>query len=69
MKNALIVVLAGLLVFAAVRLVEIENQRYAMLVGMCPGKLDPSLPDPQCLQTVQTRTSWVWHLAYALKVL
>ena len=69
MKTILIIVLAGLLVLTSVRLVEVENQRYAMLTGLCSGKLDPRIPDVQCLATVQTRTLWLWHLAYALKVI
>lgn len=66
MKTALIIVLAGLLVFVTARLVHVENQRYALLGGLCRSELHPALPDTRCLKTVETRTSWVWHLYYAL---
>ena len=69
MKNIIILVLATLVAFLADRVVRLENQRYAMEIGMCarasyPGGLQ--LPDPKCLETVQTRTSWLWHLRYAM---
>jgi len=67
MKNVLILVLTVLLIWESAALVRIENQRYAMLVGMCENKTDPRLPpDMNCLSNVQTRTHWVWHLYYAL---
>jgi hypothetical protein len=48
-------------------IVRIENQRYAMLLGMCRDKTTPDLlSDMNCLPVVQTRTHWVWHLYYAL---
>ena len=42
MRVALIVILAGALAFTAVRLADVERQRYAMLVGLCD--LDPAVP-------------------------
>ncbi|MGK7871501.1 hypothetical protein [Falsiroseomonas sp. E2-1-a20] len=63
---ALIFVLSGLLIFVAARLVRVENQRYALLTGMCRSSLDVRLPDLRCLRTVETRTSWGWHLYYGL---
>jgi hypothetical protein len=65
MKSATIIVLALLVAFLADRVVRIENQRYALQVGVC--KLDPGNPAPgwRCLDDVQTRTSWLWHLYYA----
>jgi hypothetical protein len=38
------------LILACHRLAAIENQRYAMLVGMCPG--DVQTADPVCLSTM-----------------
>jgi hypothetical protein len=66
MKTALILVLSGLLVFVAARLVHVENQRYALLTGMCRSSLDAKLPNLRCLRAVETRTSWGWHLYYGL---
>jgi len=60
----LLIIAAGLIVWLASSLVHVENQRYAMQVGMCK---DPVVGyDSACLKTVETRTSWVWHLFYAL---
>jgi hypothetical protein len=64
-KNIVIVGLLAMLAFTANRLAEVENQRYALLLNMCPGK-HGLLPDSRCLATVQTRTSWLWNLYYGL---
>jgi hypothetical protein len=66
-KNAAIVVLALAVAFLADRLVREENQRDALLVGMCSRPETPLLPiNLTCLEATQTRTSWFWHLYYAL---
>jgi hypothetical protein len=61
-------VVIGLLLIALIvsvhALVRTENQRYAMFVGMCAG---PVVPNGACLAKVETRTSWWWHLYYALQ--
>uniref|UniRef100_A0A9E7ZKK4 Uncharacterized protein n=1 Tax=Bosea sp. NBC_00436 TaxID=2969620 RepID=A0A9E7ZKK4_9HYPH len=67
MKNVVIAILAALVVFLSARLVSIENQRYAAVMGMCPDKFVPRMQDPVCLAKVETRTSWLWHLFYALQ--
>lgn len=64
MKVALLV-LALALAFVSDRLVRTENQRYALIIGMCPGRTG-LLADSVCLERVQTRTSWFWHLYYGL---
>ena len=65
MKNAIIAILTLALVFVSARLVFVENQRYALITGMC--KPDPTnLKWFECLKTAETRTSWAWHLYYAL---
>lgn len=64
--KAISALLAALLLWACAALVKVENQRYALQVGMCATSIAPALPDPQCLETVQTRTGWWWHLFYAL---
>jgi hypothetical protein len=58
-----------MIVWLSAALVRVENQRYAMLTGMCPGQIAglAHLPDPVCLQNVETRIAWYWHLFYALK--
>lgn len=65
MKNRLAWLAAVLLMFwLAVSLVRVENERYALFVGMCRDRL--GMTDARCLATVQTRTGWWWHLYYAL---
>jgi hypothetical protein len=53
-----------LIIWLTVSLVRVENQRYAMQVGMC--KDDVVGWDYSCMSKVETRTSWFWHLLYAL---
>ncbi len=58
-----------LCVWLSFSLVKVENERYALFVGMCYEKdtlADSRLIDLKCLSKVETRTSWVWHLFYAL---
>ena len=59
------------IVWLSISLVRVENQRYAMSVGMCEDKglliaTQQISWDFNCLSKVQTRTSWVGHLFYAL---
>ena len=44
----------------------LENQRYALYNDLC--KRDPAYPSQRwhCLEKIQTRTSWFWHLYYAI---
>lgn len=61
----MIVLLAVLLVWCGAALVRVENERYALTIGMC-SQPPPVLPDVVCLKKVQTRTGWWWHIFYAL---
>lgn len=54
----------ALIVWLAVTLAAIENERYALQLGMCRDSI--GMTDMKCLGTVQTRTGWWWHLFYAL---
>ncbi|ANY78072.1 hypothetical protein BB934_07350 [Microvirga ossetica] len=69
-KSLTIFALLALSLFVADRLVRIENQRYALMLRMCEKPIVPNsnvvVQDAKCLGTVQTRTSWFWHLFYAL---
>jgi hypothetical protein len=64
MKNVLILVLVVVVVFLADRITLIENQRYALKIGLCKN-VDPLQMVP-CLGETQTRTSRWYHLYYAL---
>ena len=69
-KNSLIFVLLLVTIALSSIVIRLENQRYALLVGMCPNAREFSAnPTPEalgCLRTVQTRTSSLWHLYYAI---
>jgi hypothetical protein len=66
MKIATIAVLLLLVAFLADRVARIENQRYALSSNIC--KFDPAKPAVQwdCLEKIQTRSSWLWQLYYAM---
>jgi hypothetical protein len=66
MKNAIIAILMLVVAFLADRVVRIENQRYALYSNLC--KYDPANPKVRwdCLEKAQSRTSWFWHLYYAV---
>jgi hypothetical protein len=74
MRTVVIFALAIALIFVADRLVRIENQRYALYLRMCdtpanvPRGITPEILEARwrCLENVQTRTSWFWHLGYGL---
>jgi len=73
MKDFVIVLLAVLVVWFSTSLVRVENQRYALWTGIC-GEEDPAYPQTlldreDCLKNVETRTSALAHLAYALEIL
>ena len=62
--RALLIVFIAVIFWLSLALVKVENQRYAMQVGMCK---DTKVGwDYSCLAKVETRTGWYWHLYYAL---
>ncbi|QDK38583.1 hypothetical protein DOE51_13845 [Bdellovibrio sp. NC01] len=68
-KYKIIIAIQFLLLFwFAITIVRIENQRYAYFVGMCSEFSDVSqvVQKHKCIESVETRTSPVWHLFYAL---
>lgn len=64
--RATLFILLALVIWLAASLVRVENQRYALRIGMCEGPVT-SQKFYDCIETVQTRTGWWWHLFYALK--
>jgi hypothetical protein len=69
MKELLIVVLAGLLVWVSSALIRVENERYALSLGMCPDAYEAGMKAHfDCIDTVETRTHPMWHLVYALGI-
>jgi hypothetical protein len=60
-----------IIVLQSAALIRLENQRYAMQVGLCEDKVlsiktQQVVWDNACLERVETRTNWLWHLFYAL---
>lgn len=64
-KNIVIAALVLIVGYLCTVIVKIENERYAMAVGMCYDKTR-QLPDLACVSKAQTRTSPFWHLFYAI---
>ena len=69
-KSFVTLALLALSLFLADRVVRLENQRYALMLQMYEKRIVPNsnviVQDAKCLGSVQTRTSWVGHLFYAL---
>jgi hypothetical protein len=63
----LVVVLAGLVFWLAVALVNAENQRNALVSKQCQDPIFKGEIDQQCLLTVHSREHWWEHLGYALR--
>lgn len=61
-----IAMLVALLAWETRALARVENQRYAMSTGMCASEAPVTIPDWRCLQDVETRAGWYWHVFYAL---
>ncbi|AML50587.1 hypothetical protein RC74_04235 [Falsihalocynthiibacter arcticus] len=73
MKNLIIFLLSVLLIWFGSTIVRLENINYANILNMCPAFV-PSQPSTftetqECFDEVQTRTSFIWHLLYGLKLI
>lgn len=62
----LVVVLAGLVLWLAIALVNAENQRYALMNNKCPDPVFKGAIDQQCMVMVHSREHWWQHLWFAL---
>jgi hypothetical protein len=62
----LAVVLAGLVMWLCVALINAENQRYALMTNKCADPLFKGELDQKCLVTVRSRDHWWEHLGYAM---
>ena len=71
LKNLVIAALLIAVAWLSVTVVRLENFHYATVVGMCSEyKADNPLqtvPRHNCLHSTETRTSFIWHIFYALK--
>lgn len=64
---AVIVPLCAMLVWFGGTIARVENQRYALSLGMCQSDPLKILSKPECLKVVRSRSGWWWHLGYALR--
>ena len=67
----LVVILSVLLIWFGTVIVRLENENYALLVGLCGqdynvADVQTGLERARCLEEVETRTSPLWHLYYTL---
>lgn len=62
-----VMVLCALLVWFGASLVRVENQRYALEVGLCGSDPLKVLSRAECLKSVESRSGWWWHLMYGLR--
>lgn len=70
MRNMLIVVLLGLLFWFGSVIVRLENYHYASFLGMCEQyPAHRPIERGRCFDNTQSRTSPLWHLAYALDLM
>lgn len=71
MKGLLLVVLTVALAWTAYRLGEVERQRYALAIGICPSFATAGLGGDlssyhNCIAEVAPRSSSVWNILYGL---
>jgi hypothetical protein len=62
----LAVLMAGLVVWLAIALVNAENQRNALLTKQCQDPVFKGETDMACLQVVSSRPHWWQHLWYGM---
>ncbi len=62
----LVVVLAGLVIWLVIALVNAENLRNALMTNKCADPLFKGELDQKCLVMVRSRDHWWEHLGYAL---
>ena len=65
-KNLVIAVLLFVVLVLGTTLVRVENERYAMSIGMCATTEGAMVPALSCVRQAQTRTSWWGHTYYAV---
>lgn len=63
---ALVVVLAGALIWMSIALINAENQRYALLNRQCQDPVFKGEIDKACLSLVNSRDHWWEHLWYGV---
>lgn len=62
----LVVVLAGVVVWLTIALVNAENQRHALATRQCQDPIFKTEVDAACLRVVDSRPHWWDHLWYGV---
>ena len=62
----LVVLLAGVVVWFALGVINAENQRFALINKQCQDPVFKGEVDRQCLQLVKSREHWWEHLWYGV---
>ena len=71
-KNITIAILLLIIIWFSTTIIRLENYHYANQVGMCDldrfegDFLQKKILQTRCFNSVETRTSPMWHLYYAL---
>lgn len=63
----LAVLMAGLVLWLAIALINAENQRYALITKQCEDPVFKGDVNPACLQVVSSRPHWWEHLWYGMR--
>lgn len=64
--RVVLVICLALIVWLSSALVRVENERYAMFIGMCSPDYPGGPLSYKCLKSTETRTTWIAHIYYAL---
>ncbi len=68
-EKIIIAILLALLIWFGTTIVLLENYHYASQLGFCQEYDLDLVGRDECLEKVETRTSWIWHLLYGLRIL
>ena len=72
-ERIVILILLIFLIWFGANLVRLENYHYTVQVGMCneynENILNRFTERENCINNTKTRTSFIWHLLYGLKIL
>ncbi len=70
MKNLAIIALLAMLLWFGSAIIRLERYHYASMLGICERKARPGqLEQQRCLNSIETRTGPLWHLAYGLGII
>jgi hypothetical protein len=62
----LVVILAGVVLWLSIALINAENQRHALITNQCPDPVFKGAVDQRCLALVNSRDHWWEHLWHGM---